>query len=363
MPSQISLIQLIANSLCSEVPLLKMKHPAHNLQLAAIFHSMADCYNYLGKEERFRALAYENAAKMLYNMSEDVAVYNSVAKLDELQGIGESIAEKILEFLATGRIKTYEQLKKKVPFALLELMNITGFGPATLRTLHKQLHIGTLEELTEALQQNRLQHLKGFGPKKIGNMMRALKLEKEDRQRLPLAEAEQIANELVEQVRSIPGVQRAELAGSLRRRKETIGDIDLIITAAVKDRKKIVRKFTSLPGVEKIIAAGTTKVSVVLQQKHIQVDARIVTNEEFGAAMLYFTGSKEHNIQLRSIAKERGLKINEYGIFTRQGKRVAGATEEEMYKYLGLQYIPPEQRLNRGEIERAKTQSNELHIK
>ncbi|TWI79283.1 DNA polymerase (family 10) [Lacibacter cauensis] len=335
-----------------------MLHPAHNLQLAAIFHSMADCYNYLGKEERFRALAYENAAKMLYNMPEDVAVYNNIAKLDELQGVGESIAEKILEFLQTGTIKTYEQLKKKVPFALLELMNITGFGPATLRTLHKQLHIGTLEELAEALQQNRLQHLKGFGSKKISNMLRALKLEKEDRQRLPLAEAEQIANKLVEQVRSIPGVQRAELAGSLRRRKETIGDIDLVITTDAKDRKKIVRKLIALPGIEKVIAAGTTKISIVLAPKHIQVDARIVRDDEFGAAMLYFTGSKEHNIQLRSIARERGLKINEYGIFTKQGKRVAGATEQEMYNYLGLHYIPPEQRVNQGEIERAKQLSN-----
>lgn len=340
-----------------------MLHPAHNLQLAAIFHSMADCYNYLGKEERFRAIAYENAAKMLYNMPEDVAVYNSIAQLDELQGVGESIAEKILEFLQTGTIKTYEQLKKKVPFELLELMNITGFGPATVRTLHQQLHINTKEELAAALQQNLLQGVKGFGPKKTDNMLRALKLQKASGQRLPLAEAEQTAKALIEKVRSIPGVQRAELAGSLRRRKETIGDIDVIITAAEKDRKKIVRKFIALPGIEKVIAAGTTKISIVLAPKHIQVDARIVRDDEFGAAMLYFTGSKEHNIKLRSIARERGLKINEYGIFTRQGKRVAGATEEEMYHYLDLHYIPPEQRLNQGEIERAKQLSDELHIK
>lgn len=324
---------------------------------------MADCYSYLGATERFRSIAYENAAKILYNMSEDISLYKDVKALDALGGIGESIAAKIIEYLRTGKIKAYEQLKQKVPFELLELMNITGFGPATLRTLHKQLHIKTKDDLIDALQHNRLSKLKGFGPKKISNMMQALKLEKENKKRHAFADAEKIGNRLLAFVKTIPGVKRAELAGSLRRKKETIGDIDLIITANENDRKKIISKLTTMPGVEKIIAAGRTKASIVLKEQHVQVDVRIVSDHEFGAAMLYFTGSKEHNIKLRSIAKERGLKINEYGIFNKQDKWLAGETEEEMYSFLGMNYIPPEKRLNKGEIEQAMSKKRGQNIK
>lgn len=324
---------------------------------------MADCYSYLGATERFRSIAYENAAKILYNMSEDISLYKDVKALDALGGIGESIAAKIIEYLRTGKIKAYEQLKQKVPFELLELMNITGFGPATLRTLHKQLHVKTKDGLIDALQHNRLSKLKGFGPKKISNMMQALKLEKENKKRHAFADAEKIGNRLLALVKTFPGVKRAELAGSLRRKKETIGDIDLIITANEKDRKKIISKLTTMPGVEKIIAAGRTKASIVLKEQHVQVDVRIVSDHEFGAAMLYFTGSKEHNIKLRSIAKERGLKINEYGIFNKQDKWLAGETEEEMYSFLGMNYIPPEKRLNKGEIEQAMSKKRGQNIK
>lgn len=340
-----------------------MKHPVNNIRLANIFQSMADCYSYLGAPERFRAIAYENAAKILPNMEEDISVYKDVKALDALGGIGESIAAKIIEYLRTGKIKTYEQLKKKVPFELMELMNITGFGPATLRTLHKQLHINSKEDLIDALRNNRLSKLKGFGPKKINNMMQALKLEKENKKRLPLADAEKIGNKLLALVKTFPAVHHAELAGSLRRRKETIGDLDLIITANEKDRKKIISKLTTMPGVEKVIAAGRTKASIVLKELQMQVDVRIVNDHEFGAAMLYFTGSKEHNIKLRSIARERGFKINEYGIFNEQDEWLAGETEEEMYRFLGMSYIPPEKRLNKGEIEQAMRKKTEQNLK
>lgn len=314
---------------------------------------MADCYSYLGAAERFRSIAYENAAKIMVNMHEDVSNYKDVTALDALGGIGKSIAAKIIEYLSTGKIKAYEKLKTKVPFELLELMNITGFGPATLRTLHEQLQINTKEELIDALQHNQLSKIKGFGPKRISNMMHALKLEKEHKQRLPLVKAKKIADQLLALVKTFPGVTRAELAGSLRRKKETVGDIDLIITATEKDRKKIITKLTTMPAVEKVIAAGRTKVSLVLREQQIQADVRIVSADELGAAMLYFTGSKEHNIHLRSIAKQRGLKINEYGIFNARDQRLAGETEEEMYRLLGMNYIPPEKRLNKGEIEDA----------
>jgi DNA polymerase (family 10) len=328
--------------------------PQNNAALANIFHHMADCYSYSGKEERFRAIAYENVAKILHNMKEDIATYaTDIKKLDEIKGIGESIAEKIIEYLHTGKIKTFEKLKKLVPYELLELMDITGFGPATLKILHDRLHISNRDDLIKALETGKLQGLKGFGEKKIENMKRALKLFKESK-RMLLKDAEKTGNEILNEIKKMPGVQRAELAGSLRRKKETVGDIDIVILAEPKNRKKIVGRFVALPEVEKVLAKGTTKASVILKHENVQVDIRLVHDYEYGAAMLYFTGSKEHNIKLRTIARERGYKINEYGIFDAStNKRLAGATEDEMYHFLNLKYIPPEQRLDKGEIEKA----------
>lgn len=347
-------IRLSANSIYMAKILSKQNTPQNNLALAAIFHHMADCYSYLGSEERFRAIAYENVAKILHNMKEDIAGYAvDIKTLDEIGGIGESIAEKVIEYLHTGKIQAFEQLKKRVPYKLLELMDITGFGPATLKELHNKLHISNREDLISALETGKLTGLRGFGEKKIENMKRALKLLKEDK-RMLFKDAEKLANEILTQIQKIPGVQKAVLAGSLRRKKETIGDIDIIILAEENKRKRIVSKFVQLPHVAKVLAKGTTKASVILKHENVQVDIRLVNDYEYGAAMLYFTGSKEHNIKLRMIAKDRGYKINEYGLFDiASGKRLAGATEEEMYHLLNLKYIPPEERLGKTEIENA----------
>lgn len=329
----------------------------NNASLSAIFHHMADCYRYLGKEERFRAIAYENAAKILHNMKEDISVYaTDIKSLDKIGGIGESIAEKIIEYLKTGTIHTFEELKKRVPYELLELMDITGFGPATLKMLHDTLSISKREDLISALKNNKLQELKGWGKKKIENMQRALKLYGESK-RMLLVDAQKTGNEILREIEKIPGVQKVALAGSLRRKKETIGDIDIVIQAEPKSRKKIVNTFIKLPQVERVLVKGLTKVSVLLTYQRIQVDIRLVNAYEYGAAMLYFTGSKEHNIKLRMMAKEKGYKLNEYGIFDAiTNKRFAGTTEEEMYHFLDLKYIPPELRLNKGEIEKAALQ-------
>jgi DNA polymerase (family 10) len=326
----------------------------NNTALGEIFHQMADCYRYLGTEERFRAFAYENVSKVLHNMKEDIADYaTDVKTLDEIGGIGESIAEKIIEYLHTGAIKTFEQLKKKVPFELLELMYSNGLGPATLKILYEKLNISNREDLIEAIEEKKLKTLKGFGDKKIEIIKQSLKLVKAGR-RMPLAEAEKIGTEILSAVKEMPGVQKAELAGSLRRKKETVGDIDIVIAAQPKRRKKIVTRFVQLPQVGKILAKGLTKASVVLKQTNVQVDIRLVHDYEFGAALLYFTGCKEHNVKLRTIAKKRGYKINEYGIFgAANNERVAGETEEEMYAFLKMKYIKPEMRLDRGEIEKA----------
>ncbi|MBX9781760.1 MAG: type-X family DNA polymerase [Chitinophagaceae bacterium] len=326
----------------------------NNLELSSIFHQMADCYRYLGNEERFRAIAYENAAKVLHNMKEDISAYaTDIKSLDAIGGIGESIAEKIMEYLHTGRIKTFEQLKKKVPFELLELMHSNGLGPATLKTLHEKLSISNRENLIQAIERDKLKTLKGFGDKKIEIIKQSLKLVKAG-SRMPLAEAAKIGNEILSAVKEMPGVQKAELAGSLRRKKETVGDIDIVIVAEPKNRKGVVTKFIQLPQVAKVLAKGLTKASVVLKQNDVQVDIRLVHNYEFGAALLYFTGSKEHNVKLRTIAKQRGYKINEYGIFDAvTNKRIAGETEEGMYAFLKLRYIKPEDRLDKGETEKA----------
>lgn len=327
----------------------------NNDALSAIFGQMSDCYRYLGEDERFRAIAYARAAKTLAALKKDISVYaTDGSALAKLKGIGVSIAEKIIEYLDTGRIEVYEQLKKEVPFELLELMDVSGLGPATVKALYRQLGTAERQTLTKAVEDGRLNGLKGFGPKKIEDIKRALKILK-PAGRMSLNDAERIAGSIVEKIREIPGIQKLKIAGSLRRRKQTIGDIDILIVATPQSRSRIVSHIVNLPEVSRVLAAGTTKVSVVLKEAHAQVDIRLVNSYEYGAALLYFTGSREHTIQLRTICKKRGYRMNEYGIFNlRTEKRMAGRTEEEMYHFLNLRYIPPEMRVGETEIEAAQ---------
>ena len=328
--------------------------PPNNLALAVLFGEMADCYKYLGNEDRFRAIAYENVSRVLYNMKEDIGSYmNDKEALDAIKGIGESIADKIIEYLKTGSIKKLEILKRKVPFELLELIHINGVGPSTVKQIHDELGVNNKADLTEAIAAGKLSGLRGFGQKRIENLQRSLKLYV-NKKRMSLKDAEVIGNNLLKEISSIPGVTHADLAGSLRRKKETVGDIDIVIEAEPKNRKKIIAQFIRNAGIKKILVKGTTRVSVLLFNKNIQVDCRLVNKDEYGAAMLYFTGSKEHTIRLRTMARERGYKINEYGIFnSKTNQKLAGSTEEDMYSCLNMHYIPPELRLNDGEIERA----------
>jgi DNA polymerase (family 10) len=325
-----------------------------NGMLAAIFHEMAGMYRLLGEKNRFRALAYENASRTIKNLPDEISRYSIDHHLKKLSGIGESIEEKILEFLETGRIRKYEELKKEVPYELIGLIDISGFGPQTLTAIHEKLHINTKDELIEALSDGRLEMLKGFGKQKVENLKRALKLHKVLEERMLLGDALQLGETVLSQLIARPEVMKAELAGSLRRGRETIGDIDIIVAAKEKDRKKIMNVFTGLNETERVLARGETKASIMLKSPHRQADLRIVNEQEWGSALLYFTGSKEHNIHLRTMAKDRGMKISEYGLFDlKTDKRVAGATEEEMYHALGLQFIPPEMREDAGEIELA----------
>lgn len=332
-----------------------------NKELAAIFRKMSTCYRYLGKDQRFRAMAYEMAARTLGNMKEPVSLYKGdMKKLEALKGIGESIAGKIVEYVNTGKIATYEKLKKEVPLQLLDLTEIDGMGPATIRLLHEQAGIQTKEDLLQALEQDRLSGIKGFGEKRINNLQQVLKV-KTGRERIPLSEAERIAANVLSELLKIPGVQNATIAGSIRRKKLTIGDIDIVMVAEYKHWKKIINKFTQLPFVKEIKAQGQTRATVLLKEGNIQVDIRVVHDYEYGSALFYFTGSKEHNIQLREMAKKRGWKINEYGVFDLQtGERLAGETEEGIYGLFGFRYIPPWKRTGNDEWALYKKQQQYL---
>lgn len=328
--------------------------PSHNVELARIFQEMSSIYQYLGGNERFRALAYQKASRTIGGLQENIETYFRDNTLEEISGIGSSIAEKIREFLKTGKIKKYEVLRKKVPYGLMDLMHVKGFGPGSLKVIHDTLHINTKEEFIDALQKGKISTLKGFGPKKVDVMLRGLKLHKTVEERMLLWDAWTLGTTLVEKLRNTPGVKNIELAGSLRRRSETIGDIDILISCASKDRIKIINAFTLLSERKQVLARGETKASIILKQFGRQADLRIVDVNQWGSALQYFTGSKEHNIHLRTIARQKGYKINEYGLFrNRDGKRIAGETEEDLYSALNFQWMPPEIREDRGEIELA----------
>jgi len=326
----------------------------HNQELARIFNSTSAIYQYLGGQERFRALAYQKAARVIAGLNEDVEVYIKNNTLKELPGIGERIAGKIEEFIKTGKIKKYEQLKKTVPFDLLELLEIKGFGPQSLKRIHDELKVTKKTEIIQALQDGKVEKMKGFGRKKVDNMLRGLKLHKTIEDRMLLWDALEAGEKLISWVKNIPETKQAALAGSLRRGKETIGDIDLLVSSDEKYRKKIIEHFTSSPLIKEVLAKGNTKVSVVMKDTGRQADLRIVNADEWGSALQYFTGSKEHNIHLRKIANEKGYKISEYGIFLlKNNKKVGGKTEEEIYSTLGFTCMPPEMREDKGEIDLA----------
>lgn len=324
-----------------------------NKELAKIFEEMAAYYRFKGSDNRFRVIAYQNAARVLGHLAEDVRDYTE-DELVDISDIGEGIAAKIREYIETGSIEKYEELSKEVPHDFVELLEIQGIGPETLKTLHKELGVSSREQLLEALNSGKVQQLKGFGEKTVKNLLEGLKESQKAGERMLLAEALDIVEELETQLAKCQELQQFEFAGSLRRMKSTIGDIDILATAKPQKRETVLDYFVSMPGVTKVLAKGDTKASVIIETDNCQVDLRLVDEDQWGAALLYFTGSKDHNVHLRTIAKEKGWKINEYGIYDiKTDEKLAGKTEEEMYNKLGLDWIPPEMRENRGEIDLA----------
>ncbi|WP_457644152.1 DNA polymerase/3'-5' exonuclease PolX [Persephonella sp.] len=324
-----------------------------NKDLANIFKKMAAIYEFL--DDRFRAMAYQRAAHIIEDLPEDIRNYIVSGKLYMIRGIGPSIASKIEEYVKTGKIQKFEELKKQVPEDFIELIDLPGFGPKTLKKIHDELGISTKEELVKALKDGRVERLEGFGPKKVENMLKGLQMYEISKRRIILWEALQISEYLKEKLKSgLKEIKKIEVAGSVRRRKETIGDIDILVTAEDKHRSKIMDFFTSIEEVSEVLVKGPKKSSVIMkfEGKERQVDLRIFNDNEWGAALQYFTGSKQHNVHLREIAKEKGLKINEYGVFdAKTDQKIAGETEESVYQSVGLKWIPPELREDRGEIE------------
>jgi len=323
-----------------------------NTDFAKIFWETAELLELKG-ENPFKIRAYQKAARNIEGLSHNLEeVYKSggLSALQEVPGIGESIAEHVEEIIQTGKFKKYERLLKEFPKDFIKLIEIPGMGPKTAMLLHKKLGIDSAEKLEKAAQAGKLAKLPGFGEKKQQNILAGLELKKKVKGRFLLSEATQYAEALVSKLKKLKEVDQILPAGSLRRQKETIGDIDILVTS--KKPEAVMNAFVKLPQVNRILAKGETKSSVVLKND-MQSDLRVVDPKCFGAAAHYFTGSKQHNILIREMAVKKGLKISEYGVF-RGKKRIGGATEEEIFKSVGLPYIPPEIREGSGEIEAAQ---------
>ncbi|MBI5050473.1 MAG: DNA polymerase/3'-5' exonuclease PolX [Nitrospirae bacterium] len=322
-----------------------MKNP----EIARIFNEIADILEIKG-ENLFRIRAYRRAAQNIDGFSKDVAE-TPEKELTEIPGIGHDLAGKIIEYVNTGHLEFYEDLKKEVPSGLVEILSVPGLGPKTAKLLFEKLKIKDINALERLAKEGKLKGLPGIQAKTEENILKGIEMVKRRSERLPLGRVLPLAEEILRKLKETAPVKELCVAGSLRRWKDTIKDIDILATS--RDAKKVMGVFVHLPQVKDVLAQGPTKSSIVTHEG-IQVDLRVVEEDSFGAALAYFTGSKNHNIRLRELAIKKGLKINEYGIFkTATGEKIGGRNEEDVYKILGLPFIEPEIREDNGEIEAA----------
>ncbi len=323
--------------------------PVHNATIAAIFDEIADLLDIQGANT-FRVRAYRNAARTIGELGTDVKkLEERGTALTDIPGIGEDLARKIDEILETGECQFLERLHKEVPPAVTQLLRIPGLGPKRVKTLWHDLDIQTLDQLLRAAKDGRIRELHGFGEKTEQHILQAAQDHLSQKHRFKLAVAAQYAEAFAGYLRKVAGVEEVAMAGSFRRMRETVGDIDLLVAA--EEGGGVMDRFTAYEEVKEILASGPTRGSVILKSG-IQVDVRIIPKQSWGAALVYFTGSKAHNIAIRRIAQDKGLKINEYGVF-KGDEPVAGIDEDSVYKAIGLPWIPPELREDRGEIEAA----------
>ncbi|HEY7867717.1 MAG TPA: DNA polymerase/3'-5' exonuclease PolX [Methylomirabilota bacterium] len=321
-----------------------------NFQIAREFELMADVLELKG-ENPFRIRAYRRAAQNLQSLGEDVEVLAREDRLEDIPGVGADLAGKIQEFLRTGQIKEIAATSKGIPRGVVELMNIPGVGPRTARMLYEREHVTGLDQLEKLARKGGLRGLPGIQAKTEQNILKGIRLVRGGQERMPLGRALPLGRELIHQLERLSAVKQICLAGSLRRMKETVGDIDILVTST--QPAAVMRAFVSLPQVADVLERGSTKGSI-RHKEGIQVDLRVVDPECFGAALMYFTGSKQHNIRIRDIGVKKGLKISEYGVFKAStGRRLVSATEEEVYAAVGLPWIAPELREDAGEIDAA----------
>ena len=327
-----------------------------NEEIADVFDQIGDLLEFQGANS-FRVRAYRNGARAIRDLPESVQsiVAQEAMPLTEIEGIGKDLAQKCQELITTGKLDQLEELHAQVPASVLSLMRVPGLGPKKAAVLHRELNVATLDDLRAVCQQQKVRALKGFGEKTEQLILKGLAIADSADRRMMWAEADAIVARLKAHFETCDAVIKLEFAGSYRRRKETIGDLDILVTAS--DDGAVMDHLGAFEAVSEVIVRGGTKMSVRVKAG-VQVDLRVVPESSFGAAMQYFTGSKEHNVHVRTIAKQRGLRVNEYGVYPEEGdgelgSAVAGVTEEEVYRALGLAWIPPELREARGEIEQA----------
>ncbi|GAA3291031.1 hypothetical protein GCM10020295_06820 [Streptomyces cinereospinus] len=318
-----------------------------NDEVAALFAEYADLISITGGDA-FRARVYEKAARSIGGHHADVSRLD-LKGLQEIPNVGRSIAEKIVEYLGTGRVSAVEELRARIPAGVRRLTAVPTLGPKKAMAVYQELGVSSIEELVDAIRDERLRDLKGFGPRTEQNILHGIALLRSSGDRVLIDAAMDVAESVVARLSTAAGCRRCAYAGSLRRGRETIGDVDVL--AAADDSEPLMRAFTELPRTREVVAHGTTRTSIRTTEG-LAVDLRVVPPDSWGAALQYFTGSKAHNIRTRERAVHQGLKLSEYGLFDAEtGERIVSETEEEVYARLGLPWIPPPLREDRGEIE------------
>lgn len=328
-----------------------------NQEIADLFNEIGDMLDILG-EDRFRVISYHRAARAIEGLTGDIEDLVREGRLGEITGIGAALAERVIEYVTTGKIGYHEEMRAKFPPGVLQLLDVPGVGPKKVQVLWQKLGITDLGTLQKAAQAHRLRRLKGFGEKTEEKILRGIELLKEGGSRALLWDAAVVVDAVIAHLKANSPVERVEAAGSFRRMRETVGDIDIL--AVARDHEAVGRAFTTMPGIREVVAAGETKATVLRgyvdyideKDRVLQVDLRVLDAGSWGAGLQYFTGSKDHNVHLRAMALEKGFKLNEYGVF-RGEEKISGETEEGVYEALGLPWIPPEMREDQGEIEMA----------
>jgi DNA polymerase (family 10) len=326
--------------------------PVHNTEIADIFDKYADLLEISGANQ-YRIRAYRTAVRNISNLSQNISdMVKEGEDLSKLPGIGKDLSVKIENIVKTGKLAQLEELKKELPAGLIDITKIAGLGPKRTGALYHELGISSIDELGKAAKEGKIKDLPGFAVKTEQAILAEIerKAGAGAEKRLKLSVAQEIASPLLAYLKRVKGVKRVEIAGSYRRGKETVGDLDILVTRS--EGSEIMERFTEYEDVDRIVSKGSTRSTVVLRPG-LQVDLRAVPETSYGAALLYFTGSKAHNVAIRKMSVKKGLKINEYGVFKGK-KRIAGKTEEEVYRQVELPFIEPELRENRGEIEAAQ---------